>query len=86
MSYPISIALYDILRNISFIYGIFEDLFYKVERKEKMIKDLIEGIIEIRKELRKKKEYELADRIRNILNKVGIVLLDKGLETEWRLE
>ncbi|MCE4612591.1 MAG: cysteine--tRNA ligase [Desulfurococcales archaeon] len=44
---------------------------------------LIDLIVEVRKELRKKKMYDLADHIRRVLGEMGIKLMDKGEETEW---
>ena len=37
----------------------------------------------MRKQLRKKKEYELADTIRARLAELGVELKDKGEETVW---
>ena len=47
---------------------------------------LIELLIEVRKELRQRKEYEMADKIREGLSKLGIRLIDKGLQTQYVLE
>jgi len=46
---------------------------------------LIELIVEVRKRLRKAREYELADWIREQLLKQGVRLYDRGEETVWRL-
>ncbi len=54
-------------------------------RLDKRIVDIMNVIVEIRKELRKRKEYELADRIRNELRSLGIVLEDRGEDTVWKL-
>ncbi len=48
--------------------------------------DLIELLIELRTELRAKKEYELADRIRDRLKEIGIVLKDTPQGTIWQKE
>ncbi len=45
---------------------------------------LIELLVQVRSELRKKKEWQLADRIRDELDKLDVVLEDKGEETTWR--
>ncbi len=62
-------------------------LFDKVinEKEEKIVEKLMEAIIGIRKKLREKKEYELADLIRSKLKEIGIELNDKGEETTWEI-
>ncbi|TDI92810.1 MAG: cysteine--tRNA ligase [Caldithrix sp.] len=52
----------------------------------KMVDALVTLLIELRNELRAKKEWELSDKIRDQLNAMGVVLEDKGRETEWRLK
>ncbi|WP_440059628.1 cysteine--tRNA ligase [Thermogladius sp. 4427co] len=47
------------------------------------VDSLIRVIVDVRRELRSMKMYDLADRIRSELMKLGIVLQDKGLETTW---
>ncbi|MEZ0393823.1 MAG: cysteine--tRNA ligase [Desulfurococcaceae archaeon] len=44
---------------------------------------LVDLLVSVRRELRARGLYELADRIRGELAKEGIILLDKGLETTW---
>ncbi len=44
----------------------------------------IDLIVEVRKRLRERKMWELSDWIRSELDKLGVKLLDKGKETEWR--
>ena len=51
-----------------------------------MPEDLLKVIIEVRSALRARKEYELADRIRDMLQELGIRLLDEGDRTRWILE
>ena len=56
-------------------------------KREEMLQtttgDLIDLLIELRMELRKKREFELADRIRDRLNDLGIVLKDTPHGTIW---
>jgi len=47
---------------------------------------LIELIVEIRSELRRRKEYTLADTIRDKLGELGIILMDYKDRTEWRIK
>ncbi|NVM05263.1 MAG: cysteine--tRNA ligase [Candidatus Helarchaeota archaeon] len=44
---------------------------------------LLEILLNIRDELRKKKEYNLADRIRSELEKLGYIIEDRTLGTKW---
>jgi cysteinyl-tRNA synthetase len=46
---------------------------------------LIELLIRLRAEARKKKDYATADTIRNELNAMGIVIEDEGGKTLWKL-
>ncbi|RLE37117.1 cysteine--tRNA ligase [Candidatus Acetothermia bacterium] len=59
-------------------------------KREEMLRtttgDLIDLLIELRMELRKKREFELADRIRDRLNDLGIVLKDTPHGTIWEKE
>ena len=48
-----------------------------------ILNDVINLLLEIRNELRKKKEYELSDKIRNKLKDLGIIIEDKGNNTTW---
>ncbi len=45
----------------------------------------VELLLEVRSELRKKREFELADRIRARLGELGVVLRDTKEGTEWEL-
>ncbi len=48
--------------------------------------ELIDLLVAVRAELRQKKEWALADKIRDALNRLGVILEDKGGETLWRLK
>ncbi len=56
----------------------------EVENKEE--KELIEILIEIRAEHRRKKDYKIADYIRDKLKEAGVIVEDLGGKTRWRLE
>jgi cysteinyl-tRNA synthetase len=45
----------------------------------------INGMVELRNDARRNKDYALADQIRDVLGSVGIVLEDRPDRTEWRL-
>lgn len=46
--------------------------------------DLLDAIVEIRNDLRKKRMFDLADTIRKELDKGGIVVEDNGEKSTWR--
>ncbi len=47
---------------------------------------LLDLIVEVRSELRRRKMYDLADSIRAKLSTMGVRLLDYKDRTEWRIE
>ncbi len=51
-----------------------------------LLKDVVQILVDIRKELREKKEWALADKIRDALQVKGILLEDKSGQTTWRLQ
>jgi cysteinyl-tRNA synthetase len=75
---------YNFYNIASRIYGLWEDIFYGKESKENLTNILLNIIIDIRNELRKNKNYELSDKIREELRKIGIDLLDQGNKTIYR--
>jgi cysteinyl-tRNA synthetase len=54
------------------------------EKKGDHLDDVIQILIEVRKELRKRKAYDLADHIRNQLAEKGIVLEDHAEGVKWK--
>ncbi|WFO75369.1 cysteine--tRNA ligase [Desulfurococcaceae archaeon MEX13E-LK6-19] len=78
---------YQLLREYNTVLGVLDKYFEKpAEELRTLVDEILEVIVEVRKELRKRKEYELADKIRSELEKRGIRLLDKGLETTWIIQ
>lgn len=64
----------DTYKEIGGILGLFQD-----EKKgEEITDDLIDLIVDIRENVRKKKDWETSDRIRNRLKELGIILEDSG--------
>lgn len=49
-----------------------------------IVSDLMELILSIRQEARAKKDYQTADKIRDTLNNVGIILEDTAQGVRWR--
>ncbi|RLG02061.1 MAG: cysteine--tRNA ligase [Thaumarchaeota archaeon] len=50
-----------------------------------LLERVLEILIDVRGELRMRREFELADRIRDRLREIGIILEDIGYQTRWRL-
>ncbi len=62
-------------REFIYIYGL------KMEEAEVDGEEAVKLLVEVRKELRKRRLYDIADRIRDELAKLGYVLEDRGEET-----
>jgi cysteinyl-tRNA synthetase len=56
----------------------------QTEKRVDRLDDVMKIIIEVRKELRKRKAYDLADQIRNQLAEKGIVLEDAAEGVRWK--
>jgi len=76
-------SAYEFYNTVNRIYACWDNILIG-EKEEKLVDELIKLIVDIRKELRLEKRYDLADKIRERLREMGIDLLDKGLETGWR--
>jgi Cysteinyl-tRNA synthetase len=50
---------------------------------EEDVDPYIKILVDVRKELRNRRIYDLADMIRSELGKLGVTLSDKGSETTW---
>jgi len=53
--------------------------------RSELVEDLIRILIDVRNEMRKRKEWEIADEIRGKLKNIGVVLEDTPRGTKWRL-
>ncbi len=75
---------YRLITEYNTVLGVLDKyLAEKPEELETLVDSLINIIVDIRRELRERKLYDLADRIRSELGKHGIILMDKGKETTW---
>jgi len=83
-TFTLYLTSYNFYNIASRIYGLWDDIFYGKESKENLTNILLNIIIDIRNELRNNKNYELSDKIRKELRKVGIDLLDQGNKTIYR--
>ncbi|MBU1061435.1 MAG: cysteine--tRNA ligase [Candidatus Omnitrophica bacterium] len=74
---------YELLPKIAEVFGL------TFEQKEKQLaipKEEVAKLIDLRDKARAKKDFKTADRIREELNKAGIILEDQKGETTWRLK
>ncbi|AIF69738.1 cysteinyl-tRNA synthetase [Palaeococcus pacificus DY20341] len=65
------------------VFGLFED-YFKEDKGESKEEELIELLIQVRAELRKQKNFALADEIRAKLRELGIQLEDTPKGTIWK--
>ena len=72
----------EFFRIVSEVFGIFEDYFREQRAGEE--EALIELLIEVRAQLRKEKNFALADKIRAELREMGIQLEDTPQGTIWK--
>ncbi|WP_232216767.1 cysteine--tRNA ligase [Desulfurococcus amylolyticus] len=72
-----------LLREFNTVLGVLDRELEGVEEGEALLDSMVEILINVRKELRKRGIYDLSDTIRSDLSKIGIQLMDKGLETTW---
>ena len=57
----------------------------EVSYGNRLLKDLISILIDVRDELRKRRDWKIADRIRDRLRSIGIILEDTPKGTKWRI-
>ena len=81
-SKSVLIKALEFFKMVGEIFGIFKE--FDSENKEGMEEDLINILINIRAELKKEKNYNLADKIRDELKNIGIQLEDSPRGTIWK--
>lgn len=76
------------LRELAALLGIFlKPVVSQTEESESgLVAPLMELVIELRANARKNKDFATADRIRDVLNEIGVVLEDRKGGTSWRAE
>ena len=79
---PLLAQTRDLIRELGQPLGLFQATPWR-EAKGELTGDLIDLLIDVRKQLRNEKNFELADQIRNQLYEIGIELKDKGDDTVW---
>ena len=83
-SYILVSTAYKLIKEYNTVLGVLDKQLAKPpEELENLLDAVINIIVDVRKELRQRKLYDLADRIRSELGKHGIILMDKGKETTW---
>lgn len=71
-----------VFRELGGILGILQK---KLRRPEELpFNDLIQLLVDVRNELRRNKQYDLADKIRENLRRLGIILEDTATGTRWK--
>ena len=73
----------DALRELADVLGL--DLNERVAEKQADIAPFVELLIEMRADLRSAKQYAMADKVRDRLTELGVILEDKSQGTEWKL-
>ena len=79
---PLLAATRDLIRELGEPLGLFQAAPWR-EAKGELTGDLVELLIDVRRQLRDQKDFQMADQIRDHLHEMGIELKDKGEETVW---
>jgi cysteinyl-tRNA synthetase len=75
-----------VLKELSQILGIFREPQTQADSgNDQLVGPLVQTLIELRAELRKAKNFALADQIRQRLSQIGVTLEDRPGGTGWRL-
>lgn len=80
-------AIYKALYDMDKVYGVLGDKLSPEETARKtsdIAEDLVELVLEVRRELREKRMYDLADKIRSRLAGLGVEVIDFKDKSEWR--
>jgi cysteinyl-tRNA synthetase len=72
-------AIISLMEDLGSVLGVLETDTVGQDR----VSELVSFVLELRNELRSKREYELADRIRDRMAKLGFVVEDSAQETRW---
>ena len=75
---------YRILYEMNKVYAVLDDILAPERAAAEAADPYIDLLVEVRRELRARRMYDLADQIRSRLQELGIVLMDYKDRTEWR--
>ncbi|MCD6472808.1 cysteine--tRNA ligase [Candidatus Aerophobetes bacterium] len=84
LSYELLLKTKEKIKKMGKILGLFQE--EKRENLQGKEEDLIKILLNIRNELRKEKNWALADKIREKLDNLGIELEDEETETIWKVK
>jgi len=84
LSYELLLKAKEKIKKMGKILGLFQE--EKRENLQDKEEDLIKILLNIRNELRKEKNWALADKIREKLDNLGIELEDEETETIWKVK
>jgi cysteinyl-tRNA synthetase len=76
--------VFDTLDDIGEVFGLYRGRMTSDAKGEGAIDGLVKMLIEIRNQARKAKDFETADRVRDQLRNLGIVLEDEKTGTVWK--
>lgn len=86
-NYLIAFRAYSILHKFNKVLGVLDRyLEEKITLDLDLVEKLVDVILKIRTELRKRRDYELSDRIRDELLKLGIRVFDYKDGSKWVIE
>lgn len=86
-NFILAFRAYSILHNINRVLGALDKYFEeKIHIDVDLIEKLVDIILRIRNELRRRRDYELSDRIREELLKLGIRVFDYKDGSKWVFE
>jgi len=79
---------YKIIEGFNRVYAFADDILKGLEGGVlgDLAEPLIELLVEVRSELRRRRMYDLSDHIRDRLSTMGVRLMDYKDKTEWRIE
>ncbi len=80
------IRAWELLKEFNAVLGVLDKYLEGGGVNEEFVRRLIELIVEVRQEFRRRREWEISDWIRSELSKLGIKLLDRRDRTDWVLE
>ncbi len=80
------LAAIDFYSTANRFYATWDCLFKGKLESQGLVHNLIELLLKVRTKLREEKYYELADHIREELNKLGVIVGDDDKKSNWRLK
>jgi cysteinyl-tRNA synthetase len=82
-SFTLALRAYNLLWEFNRVLGVLDSDFAEVPPEALQVDALIDLLVEVRSVLRREKNYELADYIRERLLRLGVQLMDEKEKTRW---